>query len=250
MCTVLLAVPVIAQTPAVTQTPAVEQRVNKLITLRNADPNAIAPLFNQWGVSIAQMSQLKTLSISGPADKVAAVEAAIKQLDAAPKTIELTVYFVVGGDQPNLTGGAVPQDLRDVIAQLKGAFTFKDYKMLDALTLRTRAGSSADTSGILNSANPPKMSQFSIRNATVSEDGTTIRIDRMHAGLRIPYTRREGVGPDAKAATLAQKSVEYINSGIDQDVDVKEGQKVVVGRSSLEGPQQALFLILSAHVVQ
>jgi hypothetical protein len=33
-------------------------------------------------------------------------------------------------------------------------------------------------------------------------------------------------------------------------VDVKEGQKVVVGRSSLEGPQQALFLVLTAHVIQ
>jgi hypothetical protein len=241
---VLLAAPIMAQAPAA------DARVNKLLTLKNAEPNSVAPMFNQWGVSIVPMSQLKTLSISGPADKVAAVEAAIKQLDVAPKTIELTVYFVVGGDQPNLAGGAVPQDLRDVITQLKGAFTFKDYKMLDALTLRTRAGSSADTSGILNAANPPRMSQFSIRNATVSEDGTTIRIDRMHAGLRIPYTRREGVGTDAKGLANAQKSVEYINSGIDQDVDVKEGQKVVVGRSSLEGPQQALFLILTAHVVQ
>ena len=241
---VLLAAPLMAQAPAA------DARVNKLLTLKNADPNSVAPMFNQWGVSIVPNNQIKTLSISGPADKVAAVEAAIKQLDAAPKTIELTVYFVVGGDQPNLMGGAVPQDLRDVITQLKGAFAFKDYKMLDALTLRTRAGSSADTSGILNAANPPRMSQFSIRNATVSEDGTTIRIDRMHAGLRIPYTRREGVGTDAKGAASAQKSVEYINSGIDQDVDVKEGQKVVVGRSSLEGPQQALFLILTAHVVQ
>jgi hypothetical protein len=236
--------------PIMAQAPAADARVNKLLTLKNAEPNSVAPMFNQWGVSIVPMSQLKTLSISGPADKVAAVEAAIKQLDVAPKTIELTVYFVVGGDQPNLAGGAVPQDLRDVITQLKGAFTFKDYRMLDALTLRTRAGSSADTSGILNAANPPRMSQFSIRNATVSEDGTTIRIDRMHAGLRIPYTRREGVGTDAKGLANAQKSVEYINSGIDQDVDVKEGQKVVVGRSSLEGPQQALFLILTAHVVQ
>ena len=241
---VLLAAPLMAQAPAA------DARVNKLLTLKNADPNSLAPMFNQWGVSIVPISQLKTLSISGPADKVAAVEAAIKQLDAAPKTIELTVYFVVGGDQPTLTGGTVPQDLRDVITQLKGAFAFKDYKMLDALTLRTRAGSSADTSGILNAANPPRMSQFSIRNATVSEDGTTIRIDRMHAGLRIPYTRREVGGTDAKGAASAQKSVEYINSGIDQDVDVKEGQKVVVGRSSLEGPQQALFLILTAHVVQ
>ena len=241
---VLLAAPLMAQAPAA------EARVNKLVTLKNADPNSVAPMFNQWGVSIVPNNQIKTLSISGPPDKVAAVEAAIKKLDAAPKTIELTVYFVVGGDQPTLAGGAVPQDLRDVITQLKGAFAFKDYKMLDALTLRTRAGSSADTSGILNAANPPRMSQFSIRNSTVSEDGTTIRIDRMHAGLRIPYTRREGGGTDAKGAAGAQKSVEYINSGIDQDVDVKEGQKVVVGRSSLEGPQQALFLILTAHVVQ
>jgi len=46
------------------------------------------------------------------------------------------------------------------------------------------------------------------------------------------------------------KGVEYTDSGIDQDVDVKEGQKVVVGRSSLEGPQKALFLILTAHVIQ
>jgi hypothetical protein len=67
--------------------------------------------------------------------------------------------------------------------------------------------------------------------------------------LRIPYTRREG-GADTKSGANTQRSVEFINSGIDQDVDVKEGQKVVVGRSSLEGPQQALFLVLKAHVIQ
>ena len=33
-------------------------------------------------------------------------------------------------------------------------------------------------------------------------------------------------------------------------VGFKVGQKVVVGRSSLEGPQQALFLILTASVIQ
>jgi hypothetical protein len=43
--------------------------------------------------------------------------------------------------------------------------------------------------------------------------------------------------------------VEYRDTGIDQDVDVKEGQKVVVGRSSLEGPEKALFLILTARVI-
>jgi hypothetical protein len=136
---------------------------------------------------------------------------------------------------------AVPADIRDVITQLKNAFTFKEYRMLDILTLRTRTGSDAETSGILNSAAPPKMSQFSIRNVTVGEDGV-IRIDHMHAGLRIPFRT---------ATTAAQQGKsEYVNSGIDQNVDIKEGQKVVVGRSSLEGPERALFLILTAHVIQ
>ena len=240
---VLVAAPVVAQTPS-------NGQITKLVTLRNVEPRAIQNMVSMFGVRINSNDQMKTMSVTGQAEQVAAAEAAIKQLDVAPKNIELTVYFVVGGDQAAMGGGAVPQELRDVVTQLKGAFTFKEYRMLDTLTLRTRAGSSAETSGILNTGNPPRMSLFSIRNTTLSEDGTTIRIDRMHAGLRIPYTRREGVAADAKGAASAQKSVEYINSGIDQDVDVKEGQKVVVGRSSLEGPQQALFLVLTAHVIQ
>jgi hypothetical protein len=243
LCAMLLAAPLVAQ-----QTN--REQVNKVIMLKTVDPNGIASLFQSWGVVIVPNNQTKTLSILGPADKVAAVEIALKQLDVAPKNLDLIVYFVVGGDQPALEGGAVPQDLRDVIAQLKGTFPFKEYRMLDVLTLRTRAGSMAETAGILNGSTPPKMSKFSIRNATVSEDGTTIRIDRMQAGLKIPFTHRDGASADAKSGAKMQKSYEYIDSMITQDVDVKEGQKVVVGRSSLAGPQQALFLILTAHVIQ
>jgi hypothetical protein len=185
------------------------------------------------------------MTIVGFPPEIAAAEAAIRQLDVSPKTVELVVHFVVGSDQPNLTGAAVPADIRDVIAQLKSTFTFKDYKMLDVLTLRTRAGSNAETTGILGAGVNPRLSSFSIRNATVAEDGSTIRIDRMHAGLRIPMGQRT---TDTKSGT--RTSVEYMNTGIDQDVDVKEGQKVVVGRASLEGPEKALFLILTARVVQ
>ena len=76
---------------------------------------------------------------------------------------------------------------------------------------------------------------------------TTIRIDRMHAGLRIPYTQNQCRSQDGDGHRPKRG---LLNSGIDQDVDVKVGQKVVVGRSSLEGPQQALFLILTATVIQ
>jgi hypothetical protein len=236
----LLAVPVLAQNAP--------PNVTKLVILKNIDQNAVRML-NSWGVTMVPGSG-NTFAMSGPQDKIAAVEAAIKQLDVPPKSVELTVYFVVGGDQANLAGAAVPQDLRDVIAQLKGAFAFKDYRMLDTLSLRTRTGSRAETTGILNTATPPKMSQFSVSSVSVTDDGNNIRIDRMHAGLRIPYSRTTAANEKTGIGTGVGKTIDYINSGIDQDIDIKVGQKVVVGRSSLEGPQQALFLILTATVIQ
>ena len=69
-------------------------------------------------------------------------------------------------------------------------------------------------------------------------DGAMIRLDRLHAGLRIPTRARDG------------KST-YIDTGVTTEVvDVKEGQKLVVGRSSLDGPGKALFLVLIAKIVQ
>ena len=64
-----------------------------------------------------------------------------------------------------------------------------------------------------------------------------IRLDGLHAGLRIPH----------QSSTTKQ---EYIDTGISTEVvDVKEGQKLVVGRSSLEGPDKPMFLTLIAKVV-
>jgi hypothetical protein len=248
---VMSAVSLLAQGPA-------QQRVTKLVTVKYADPNGLYNLVRMFGVEVQVNGPMKVLAISGSTDSVAAAETAIRQLDIAPKNIELTVHFVVGSDQANLAGNAVPQDLRDVIAQLKSTFAFKEYRMLDVLTLRTRSGSPAETSGILSTAAAPRLSVFSIRSATVSEDGGTVRIDRMHAGLRIPLINRAAAvaanlapgHPDRLAAADGNLGkVEYRDTGIDQDVDVKEGQKVVVGRSSLEGPEKALFLILTARVI-
>jgi hypothetical protein len=220
--------------------------VTKVVHLKYVDPQSIRPLVQMFGPTAMPDSQMKVIIIKGSPAEVAAAEQAIAQLDVAPKDLELVVHFVVGSDTANPAGAAVPAEIRDVISQLKSTFTFKEYRMMDVLTLRTRAGSSAETTGILDvTQNPPRLSTFSIQKASVGEDGTTIRIDRMHAGIRIPLGQRT---TETKSGT--RTSVEYMNTGIDQDVDVKEGQKVVVGRASLQGPDKALFLILTAKVVQ
>jgi len=230
--------------------------VQKIIMLKYAEPNAVQRLLQVFNLSMQTDSRMKVISISGLPDRVSAAEAAIKALDvpsAQQKDIELTVYFIVGSDKENLTGNAVPQDLQSVISQLKSAFAFKNYRMLDALTLRTRSGADASTSGVLNSGpGAPATSEFKIHAATVTEDGATIRIDGLHAALRMPFTVTKGVQAAARGGSFsgaAERQVQYAQSGIDQDIDVKEGQKVVVGRTSLEGPDKPLFLVLMAHAL-
>jgi hypothetical protein len=223
--------------PLLAQPQQSQERTTKLVHLKYADPQALRSLIAQFGVTVMPESGMKVMTIEGTPQHIAAAEAALQQLDVAPKNVELTVHLVIGSEKPAMSAVAVPADIRDVITQLKNTFTFKEYRMLDVLTIRTRAGSPADTTGILEAGqNAPRLSTFSIRNATVSDDGATVRIDRMHAGVRIP------VAP-------AQGKANYTDTGIDQDIDVKEGQKVVVGRSSLDGPAQALFVILTAKVL-
>lgn len=230
----LLALPVMAQdAPKPAPRP-----IEKLVRLKYADPQKISRLLNYFGVLMTWDSEMKVLAVHGTPEQIAAVEEAIKQLDvagAAPKNIELTVYFVVGSDRENLEGNPVPQDLQNVITQLKNAFTFKNYRMLDMLTLRTRSGVGAETTGQLSASQLPSLTTFKVRSASVGEDGA-IRIDGLHAGLRI-------------IIASSQQKYDYADTGLSADVDVKEGQKVVVGRTSMAGPDKALFLILMAQVI-
>jgi hypothetical protein len=225
-CT-LAALPLAAQTNP-------DEQIQKLVTLKYVDPQSVQNLLNNFGVQIRTDQRLKVIALSGSRSHVITAEDAIKQLDvpsSAQKDIELTVYFVIGSDQ-NAPGSPIPTDLQSTVATLKSTFPFKTYALLDALSLRSRAGVGASTSGVLAGN---RITQFRVRSATL--EGDSIRLDQLNAGIRTPIQPKAG-------------EMSYLDTGISTDVvDVKEGQKLVVGRSSVDGPDRALFLVLIAKVV-
>jgi len=215
------------------------ERIQKLVQVKYADANSFQNLLLNFGVDVRTDSRMKVVALTGPRSRVTTAEDAIKQLDvpsAAQKDVDLTVYFVVGSDQANQAGSPIPQDLQSTVGALKSTFPFKNYVMLDALSLRARSGVGASTTGQLTNG---RLTQFRVRSTSLDADGSTIRLDDLHAGLRIP----NGVTKNGENS--------YLETGISTDVvDVKEGQKLVVGRSSLNGPDTALFLVLIAKVAQ
>ena len=240
---VLLASPFAAQEPKKAEEPS--PKVHKVFILKYADPSQMAKLLGVFGAALSQNAELHALAVTSSPDLMPAIEEAIKRLDvptAATPNIELTAYYLIGGDGENPPGGGpVPNELDSVIKQLKNAFAFKVYHLLDVLALRTRAGQNAGTTsntGPLGPGLPGAINSFTLRAATLSADGATVRLDNVKAGIRMPVLS----GP--AGSTLYQ----YVDLGLNADVDIKEGQKVVVGRLSVN-KDQALFLVLTAHVV-
>jgi hypothetical protein len=234
---VLIATPVSAQA-LVNAAPNPNDTIQKLVMLKYADPHAVMNLLGNFGLDVRWDGSMKVLSLSGHRANVTTAEEAIKQLDVpgvAQKDIDFSVYFLVGGDL-NPQGSAIPPDLQSTVAALKTAFPYKSYVLLDVLSLRTQSGVGASTTGQLSGG---RLSSFRLNSATLEENGSAVRLNHLHAGVSVP----RGTDKNGK--------VDYLETGINTDVvDVKEGQKLVVGRSSLNGPETALFLVLIAKVAQ
>jgi hypothetical protein len=210
--------------------------LEKLFVLKYADPGPVMNLVRALGGQGNENTQMRAIAVTAETRAMGVIEDAIKQLDtpaAAPKNIDLTVYLIVGTDAESAVGNPVPKELESVVAQLKGAFPFKDYRQVDSIELRTRTGERVGTTsdgGRVNGVtNGTIRTNFGIRAAGLSQDGSTVRLDNMEAAIHWP-------GMDNVLALSAS-------------VDVKEGQKVVVGRIGV-AHDQALFVVLTAHVVQ
>jgi hypothetical protein len=231
----LLALPFAAQEQKKEET-APNRTAQRIFILKYADPMQVTGLLRIFNAAVTPNGEMHALAVAGTPETMKAVEEAIQRLDipsATPRDVELAFYLVVGGEDG--AAGLVPKELEPVVAQLRNAFAFKNYRLLDTLTLRTRAGQPAT----LNSAGGSLQGEQRVRSvhtkidlgaATIAPDGG-IRLDRLEAIIQIE--------PGTPAAT---------NLIIRANLDVKDGQKVVVGRVGMS-PNQAMFLVVTAHPV-
>jgi hypothetical protein len=218
-----------------TQPAPIEGGVEKLFTIKYADVYALRNLFANFGAQVNADPTMRVLAVHGRPETVAAIEEAIKRLDVpgVEKNIELTGYILLASAQPGQY--AEPADLEPVVKQLRALFPYKSYRVLDVISLRARDGGSGNTDGQLSTL-PGSPADF--------KPGYNFRFDR-----------------STVAATDAVRVVRFQNlmlhvgvapgraTMIRTDVDVREGQKIVVGKASVNGAEEALVLVLSAKIV-
>ena len=227
-----------------------QERIQKVVTIKNGNLGAITRTLRDIlpGTNVLVTNDNEHLVLSGPKEAVNSFEEIIKQLDVPPpvkKNIETTVYMLVA-TQGN-SGGAVPAQLDPVITQLKSVFSYKGFRLLDSFVLRSRDGEHGDTSGFVpplpdTNVSPANKIIYQFKYIRVRIDGSDtsrlVRFDGLNFGIKVPVSS----GPKGE--------FHYVEAGISTDIDVPEGKKVVVGKTSaVEGADSALILVISAKVV-
>jgi hypothetical protein len=233
------------KTPTQEQAPsgkaAREEQVRKVIQLKYGNAGRIADLLNLFGASLRWDHQMKVLTVVGPASAVAAVEEAIKKLDVPPplvKDVDLTAYFVLATRQP-MQVADLPAELDEVITQLKRVLNYKSFQLLNTAFLRARDGEGASVSGVARVDTAEVDFRLHFERADIIPEGKvrTVKI----SGLDFVAER-----PAGNVTALVPKTT---SAGIHTSIDIAEGQKVVVGRTTLDFPDNALILVLTAKVI-
>ena len=263
----LLAAPLMAQTLSTSAEPPKEPQVQKLFVLKHADPQQIASLIKVFATNVTPNNGMHALAVSASKEAMAAIEDAINRLDVPPppakpapppppqQDIEMTLYLVVGSTAAGEPAASLPKDLDSVVAQLRSAFAYKSYRLQDVQIIRTRQGASVTTSGIagavqIRGTSHPIIAKTTINSAMIWQDGS-IRVDNLRVMNQIPTGAGSPLPKAVQglATTQPNAPITYNEVGITANVDVKEGQKVVVGKSGMS-PDEAMFVVLSAKVAQ
>jgi len=222
-----------------------QDQVSRVVQLRHIPPGSVQvvlAVLSGGKVIFQSDSNANIVAMRGPLELVDAMEAAIKKLDVpapAIKNIELTFQMLLASPQGE--SPAIAPELTGVVQQLRNVFGLKSIRVLETAVLRGREGKGGLTNGMM--APPSKVDApatyliaYDTTEVSAGEKGAHVRINKLRFNTKIPLANGAG-------------SVQFFESGINTDVDVREGQKVVVGKSSIDGASQSIFLVVTAKVV-
>ncbi|MCP4655117.1 MAG: hypothetical protein GY856_06815 [bacterium] len=197
------------------------------------DVRELADILDLLDIGVRIDAEHQAVVLRGPGDELDTALKLIEALDEPPApslSIELSV-FILGASKEESATAELPADLEAVVGKLRKLFGYRGFELLDTLFLRVRDGSQGRLRGYLAegitydfSLNRAKVLGFN--RATLEEEQSTLRFD----GLTFLFQ-----GDRSRLAT---------------DVEVREGQKAVVGKAAPGNGGPALILVIEAKIIE
>jgi hypothetical protein len=219
---------------------------NRVFDVQNRNPNDLASAISLLGsgfkgAGISVNTQLRTITVRDFPENIAAIEDAIKRLDRAESTpnVTLNIAVLIASKTPLANAPPVPDDLAPVVKQLQATLRYSSYGLMTSTMHRTKPGFGIDNSGVAEPAligmtakeGKPIFYTYSFRQISAGEK--TLNVDRFSFDMRVPIDTGNG-------------NVQYQNVGFNTPVSIRQNEKVVIGTTTMG--DKALIVVVTASV--
>ncbi len=223
---------------------AFAEEVTKVVDVHYSDRERLVNLVQSRTVNIKIDPSAKFVVLQGQKVEVEGLEDLIKKIDVPPLNIEFTFELVSGSK----TAGKVsdfPAGLSGVAKEMKNLFGFQTVMLVDTVTMRTQEGKETGVNGPFPSPTtdptaPKGNYQIDIRQAVANgiKGSRLVRIGLLRFNGKIAFS------------TAGNNQYQFSEMGISTGLDVKEGQRVVVGKVGMDSSSNPFFLVVSCKVVE
>lgn len=223
--------------------------VQEIVEVHHADPEALAAVLRVFPTSVQAHTEMGLVTIRGTAEDVATAVAAARSLDVPPKpasSIEVTAH-ILGASRTSELSGAVPEHLEEVARQLRQLFGYRGVELVDSVGIRVRDHGDAAVAGAISQGEDLEPAPYRLgfnRAMVVSgQEARSIRLDGLVFEARL--NRWRGPTPEGEPGHVVSSEV-----SLRTDVEVREGQKAVVGKAATDGERDSLILVVEARVLE
>jgi hypothetical protein len=229
----------------------------RIFELKHRSPDALygvlRPLGSGFrGAAMSVNREFRTITVRDFPENLAVMEEAIKRLDTpepARPDIEFRVHILIATNNPQQFGAQsdLPAELNDVVKQLQTTLSYKAYRLMTSQVLRGKEGpGGVGNKGVAELTLSPSTAArqhpifYEYRLNQISLDSTGANAWRMQLGnfnfaMRIPLETTTNV-------------VQYENVGFNTPVGMREGEKVVVGTTTMQ--DKGIVIVLVANVIK
>lgn len=174
------------------------------------------------------------LSVSDTPENVEKILAAIREIDVKPADVLYTVQLVLGSE----TDAATDAELRNdpIVKELGKLLRYKGYTLLDATLVRTVNRDNAEVK-----FGPHSEFELALRPEVAGDAKAPL----IKTSVRLRHVKRLGSTATEKGPVPNLE----VTSLIESSLNVKSGDRTVVGVSKLDGGDKGLILIISAKIV-
>jgi len=224
--------PATAQQGQADETKNYRNEIVKLKYVRAQDIQAVLYTFtSRKGAHLQFNSNMpQILSVSDTPENVEKILAAIREIDVKPADVLYTVQLVLGSEADAATDAELKND--PIIKELGKLLRFKGYTLLDATLVRTVNMDNATVK-----FGPKAEFQLELRPEVAGD----AKMPVIKTNVRLRRVDQPGF--------YEGKPITNVVTLVESTLNIKSGDRTVVGVSKLDGGDKGLILIISGKII-